>query len=122
MQPDNEEELILGIYRSARNAAEEYRKETSARRFTQNGLDTREEEAKQAYVDYLQSAGLLETEYVTLGTSQSIDCPDIGAVPAEFIRTKETKEPNKIAIKAAIKDGLQANWFSVVEKPFITLK
>lgn len=46
-----------------------------------------------------------------------VDVTDIEAVPAEFVRVKTTKEPDKVAIAAYIKNGLgMPNW-AIMKEP-----
>lgn len=78
---------------------------------------------EQAMLDYVNSSGLKQFEAgnhkITIGTSEVVDCPDVDAVPEQFVRTKIIKEPNKVLIKELRPVG--ANWYSIKTNQKITI-
>jgi hypothetical protein len=71
---------------------------------------TKKSERIKIRVDYLMKIfGIdkMDTEFNKLSfhTSSSVEIIDEGLLPAEYIKVKETKSPDKTAIKEAIKSG-----------------
>ena len=110
MTNDNEEKALVDKLTGARIALNAHVAETRKRKMEQNRLEKELETAEQAAVNYMLDNGLLQTERMRLGISRSVDIEDVEAVPDEFIRTKITKEPNKILIKEAKPLG---NWYTI---------
>lgn len=81
--------------------------------------ETRLMNTMQAATDYMLGNGLLECESFKLTTSYRVDVPDINAVPDEFIRTKTTKEVDKVKVRGVRPAG---NWYSMSENYGIKLK
>lgn len=124
MTHDNDEEqFLLDQLLSARHKLELHKTETSERRFKQNQLEAELEIIEQAFADYLIGNGIKQTSInnhtVDLGYSESIDAPDIGAVPADYIRIKEVREINKALIRAAKPSG---NWYTIKQSPKLTVR
>jgi hypothetical protein len=116
---EEEENLIIDHLQSARHALELYKAETSARRFKQNQLEKQLEDAERALIDYMLGNGLIKTDRVTLGETESVDAPDADAIPDEYVRVKTVREPNKILIKEVRPDG---NWYAITKNYKITIK
>lgn len=116
---DNEEAFLLDRLRSDRHAVEVAGRAITDARLKKAEAEARLEQTEQAVVDYMTANGLIKFANCTLGKSESVDCPDIDAVPEEFIRTKVTKEVNKALIRAARPAG---NWYTIAEKPKLTIK
>ncbi len=119
-----EENMLIDKLQSARHALEMHKKAVSSMRFEQNALEKQLEEIEQSCIDYMTGNGLVETERLRLGTSASVDVPDVDAVPEQFIREKITREPNKILISEAHKSGKLsgANWYTIKQSYKLTLK
>jgi hypothetical protein len=115
----DEEDFIIDKLQSARHALELHKQETSARRFTQNRLEKELEDAERALIDYMLGNGLLKTERVTLGETESVDAPDVDAIPEQYVRTKVVREPNKLLIKEVRPDG---NWYSITKNYKVTIR
>lgn len=119
----DEESFLLQQLLNARTAVEVHKQETSMRTLTKNRLDKELQVVEQALIDYFVSNGLKQFHAchlnVTISETESIDAPDVDAIPAEFIREKTTKEPNKILIKELRPKG---NWYSVKQGHKITVK
>lgn len=119
MTPEQEEDFIIDNLQSARRRLEIHKAETSARRFHQNQLEKELEEAERALIDYMLGNGLLKTERVTLGETESVDAPDVEAIPDEYVRVKTVREPNKVLIKEVRPDG---NWYCITKNYKITIR
>ena len=118
MTNEEEENFIIDRLQSARHALELHKQETSVRRFKQNQLEKELAEVEQALIDYMLGNGLLKTERVTLGETESVDAPDVDAIPEEFVRVKTVREPNKILIKELRPEG---NWWVLKKTYKITI-
>ena len=116
---DDEEKFIRQKVLDARFALEQHKKGMSSLRFEQNRLEKELETIEQAAVDYMTGNGLLDCDSFRLGVTHSIDCPDIAAVPEEFVREKITREPNKILIREMKPVG---NWYTVKDSYKLTVK
>ena len=119
----DEEAFLLEQLLSARHALEIHKAESSARKFTQNRLEKQLADVEQALLDYVTSNGVEQFETgrhtVTIGQSESVDCPDVEAIPEEYVRTKITREPNKLLIREKRPQG--ANWYAIKISPKITI-
>jgi len=123
MTNDDEEGFLTQQLLDARHALELFKQESSARKFKQNELEKRLADTEQALLDYVNANGLKQfevgTHKITIGISEVVDCPDIDAIPSQFIREKIVKEPNKILIKELRPAG--ANWYSIKTNQKITI-
>ena len=54
--------------------------------------------------------------------SDSVEVTDIDKLPEEYIKTKIEKNPDKVAIKNAIKDGKEINGAKIVTNYNIQIK
>lgn len=59
---------------------------------------------------------------VSFRKSEAVQVDDVNSIPAEWIRTKTTIEPDKTAIKAAIKAGQEITGCKLVETTNISIK
>lgn len=116
---EEEENFIIDRLQSARHALELHKQETTARRFKQNQLEKELADAEQALIDYMLGNGLLKTERVTLGETESVDAPDVDAIPEEFVRVKTVREPNKVLIKELRPNG---NWYAITKNYKVTVR
>lgn len=123
MTVEDEEKFLIDQLNGARFALEQHKKAMSALRFEQNALEKRLEKVEEAMVDYMKGNGLVKFSNdkvsISLGKSYVVDVNDIDAVPEEFIRTKVTKEPNKVLIRELKPQG---NWYTIVESDKLTIK
>ena len=121
---EDEEKFLLEQLLGARHGLELHKKETSARRFQQNILEKELEVIEQAVADYMTGNGVKQFEAghctITISETESVDAPDVDAIPEQFVRTKITKEPNKILIKELRPEG--ANWYSLKQGFKLTVK
>lgn len=85
-------------------------------------------EANQLWAEVIaemQADGLVKEVYDEFDVSlregrESIIIADDSSVPDEYTRIK--REPDKVKIGLAAKEGLQANWFVIERKPTLTIK
>lgn len=59
---------------------------------------------------------------VSFRKSEAVQVDDVNHIPAEMMRIKTTYEPDKTAIKAAIKSGREINGCKLVENTSIQIK
>lgn len=122
MTNQDEESLLLDQLNSARFALEQHKKAMSSLRLEQNALEKRLEEVTQAMADFFTGNGLLEFEtsqfVVRYGESESVDVPDVEALPERFVRTKIIKEANKILLREL---RPLANYYTIKKSPKITV-
>jgi hypothetical protein len=59
---------------------------------------------------------------VSFRKSEAVQVDDVNLIPAEMLRVKTTYEPDKTAIKAAIKSGREINGCKLVENTSIQIK
>lgn len=116
---DDEEGFLLDQLRSARMQVKIAERAATEARFKKAEADAYLANVEQAVVDYMTAHGLVKFSNCTLGKSESVDCPDINAVPEEYIRVKEVREVNKALIRAARPAG---NWYTIKETPKLTIK
>ena len=78
---------------------------------------------KQMLVDNLKGEKFSTVKCaVSFRKAESVEVEDIKLVPAELLRVKTTVEPDKTAIKKAIKDGREIGGCKLVESLNIQLK
>lgn len=128
MTMDDEERIMLEAVLSARHAV---KLEKEAKREHEQRIKEAERNeyvAEQAFIDYMKAHGIKATEVaykwnVTLGQSTAIDVPDVDALPAQYVREKIIREPNKALIAEMHKAGALtgANWYSVRVSDKITI-
>lgn len=110
MTNDNEEKALVDKLTEARIALNAHVAETRKRKLEQNRLEQELANAEQSAVDYMLDNGLLQTDKMKITISRSVEIEDVDAVPERYIRTKITKEPNKILIREEKPD---ANWYAI---------
>ena len=59
---------------------------------------------------------------VSFRRSEAVQVDDVNKVPVEWLRTKTTVEPDKTAIKAALKDGQEITGCKLVENTSVQIK
>lgn len=59
---------------------------------------------------------------VSFRRSEAVQVDDVNHIPAELLRMKTTVEPDKTAIKAALKDGQAINGCKLVENVSVQIK
>ena len=112
MTIQDEEKFIADQIETAQMAVREAEK---AKRLASDNLQTMRdhlETVKQAAIDYCLGNGLKSCDSFSISSTYSVDVEDIDAVPEEFIRTKITKEANKVLIREAKPQG---NWYVMKE-------
>lgn len=114
---EDEEQFLIDKLSSAKMTVEAIAKDIRALQLKKNAAEKYYDDCKQAVIDYMQSSGLVETERLRLGKSESVDILEEIAIPDEFMRIK--KEPNKAAIKAMRPNG---NWYIIKETVTLTVK
>lgn len=104
-----------------------------ARKSEMEGLKERNER-EQKQVDHLkkyllQSLQLrntkkLETARNVIGmrNSVAVNIKDVADIPEKYIRTKVSKEPNKVEISKALKEGIEVPGCSLIEKTSLIIK
>jgi hypothetical protein len=118
---DSEEELYLTQQLlDARARLEEHKKESSRRRFEQNELEARVEEAERALFDYCEGNCVTQCHpgpySVSITTAEFVNVSDPDAVPEAFCRIK--REPNKVLIRELRPQG---NWYNINSNPSIRI-
>lgn len=84
-------------------------------------------ERMKEYIKYsMDKMGLKKIESpigkISLRKSESVEIEDIEKIPGEFVTIKQTFNPDKTAIKKAIKEGREIEGAKVVIKENITIK
>ncbi len=84
-------------------------------------------ERMKEYIKYsMDKMGLKKIESpigkISLRKSESVEIEDIEKIPGEFVTIKQTFQPDKTAIKKAIKEGKEIEGAKVVIKENITIK
>lgn len=115
----DEEGILIDQLKSARWKLEQIKRQQTKLALDKDLAEHELEVIKQAIIDYMEGNGLVQFANCTLGYSESIDCPDLEAIPDDYIRVKTVKEPNKALIKAAKPQG---NWYVVKSTPKLTLR
>lgn len=86
-----------------------------------NRLEESLENAECAMIDFMTSNGVKSSKVgilsITIGESESIDAPDVNAVPDEYIRIK--KEVDKAKLKANRPAG---NYYTITTKHKLTIR
>lgn len=78
---------------------------------------------KRYLADNLQGAAFSTAKCeISFRKSESVVVEDVNRIPAELLRVKTTYEPDKTAIKAAIKAGQEINGCTLVENLNLQLK
>lgn len=121
---DDEEKILLDQLLTARHNLELHNREAAIHRAKKSELEHNLEVIEQAFADYLIGNGIKQTTInnytVDLGYSESIDAPDIAAVPEEYIRIKEVREINKALVRAKKPEG--CNWYIIKQSPKLTVR
>jgi hypothetical protein len=77
---------------------------------------------EEAFIDFMKGSGIEQTRSAhlkfTLGKSYRVEVESIEAVPEEFIRTKVTKEVDKLKIKNLRPQG---NFYTIFEHDKLTI-
>ena len=76
------------------------------------------------YIQHSLAGEKFETSRVSISyrKSSSVDITDISLIDPDYLRTKTTVEPDKNAIKAALKDGEEVEGARLVENVSMQLK
>lgn len=112
MNIQDEEKFIAEQIATARHELEIYEKAARAAKFKVDQQKAALATLTQAALDYMTGNGLLECESFRVKKSYRVDVESIDAVPAEYIRTKVTKEINKEKIRL---ERPQGNWYVMAE-------
>lgn len=123
IQPDDEEKLLLDKLLSARHAIELNKEAKRDLTSKGNMLEKQLADIEQAFIDYMTGNGIKATDIgkhsVTLGESETVEVPDVDALPDEFVRIKTTREPNKVLLKEL---RPQANYYTIQKNYKLTVK
>jgi hypothetical protein len=112
MTLEEEEKVLRDKLRSARHAIEAAAQNKRAAQMACNRAEKELADIEQACLDYMNGNGLVETENFVVSVSHRVDVESVDGVPDAYIRTKTTKEPDKIKIKA---DRPNGNWYVITE-------
>ena len=84
--------------------------------------ETAHDEAEQAYIRFMDDNGVIKSDAAHIIESERVSVPDIAAVPDEYMRTRISKEPDKVKIKADADKLNGANWFTITRHRNLQLK
>lgn len=82
----------------------------------QLAIEKRNEWLRQYIFNNVEHTNVKKADYqIKFTKGEKVEISDKDAVEAEFIRTKITQEPDKTAIKAALKEGKEFAWAKLVK-------
>ena len=100
-----------------------YKAETDAFAARQKAAENKVESLKAWLVSALGGQKFSTTKCaVSFRKSEAVQVDDVNSIPAEWTRIKTTIEPDKTAIKAAIKAGQEITGCKLVENTNISIK
>jgi hypothetical protein len=122
MTYSEEEHLLIDMLIGTRNSLERAKSNVKAAQDVQQSFEKQLADVEQALVDYCTANGVIQfscgNHRIFLGKSESVDIPNVEAVPEEYTRIK--REPDKMKIKNTRPEG--ANWYTIKESNHITLR
>lgn len=123
LEKDTKLENICLWIKNLQSDAEAYEKEENNFKKKKQIAKNKAERLK-AYVQYILSGEKFKTNRITVSyrSSKQVEVKDIESIPAEYLRIKQTVEPNKTAIKEAIEKGAEIKGCSLVEKQNMSIK
>ncbi len=114
---------LLLSYKNAAADAEKIKLEIDRLQARKKACDKRAERFKAAAADALDGENYKSGEVATRWTTSDISvCDDESATPDEYIRVTVTKKPDKNAIKAAIKDGVDVPGWRIEKSRSMSIK
>ena len=123
LEKDTKLENICLWIKNLQSDAEAYEKEENNFKKKKQIAKNKAERLK-AYVQYILSGEKFKTNRITVSyrSSKQVEVKDIESIPAEYLRIKQTVEPNKTAIKEAIEKGVEIKGCSLIEKQNMSIK
>lgn len=116
MQKDEKLEGIACWIKNLQSDALAYKAEKDAFAARQKAAENKVESLKKYLADALQGQKFSTAKCaVSFRKSETVEVEDVKLVPAELLRVKTTIEPDKTAIKAAIKAGQEISGCKLVE-------
>lgn len=116
MQRDDKLEGIALWIKNLQSDALAYKAEKDAFAARQKAAENKVESLKKYLADALQGQKFSTAKCaVSFRKSETVEVEDVKLVPAELLRVKTTIEPDKTAIKAAIKAGQEISGCKLVE-------
>lgn len=121
-----DEQKLIDDVNHAKSEVKRIKDLISALQIKRAEAETALEKAEQAYIAFMDECGVVESEcgntkaYIT--ESERVDIQSIEAVPEEYIRTKVSKEPDKVKVKADADKLKGANWFTITKHRNLQLK
>ena len=123
MQKDEKLEAVACWIKNLQSDALAYKAEKEAFAARQKAAEKRAESLKKYLADALQGQKFSTAKCaVSFRKSEKIEIPDESLVPLEFMTEKITYEPDKTAIKAAIKAGQEISGCKLIESNNPTIK
>ncbi len=113
----NEEQKLLDAYNAAKIKTARIKSLIARLQIKRAESEAAEQRAEEAYIVFMDECGIVEsacgnTRAYILHTER-VEVVDIEAVPDAYIRTKISREPDKLLIKKNVKELAGANWLSV---------
>lgn len=116
MQKDEKLEGIACWIKNLQSDALAYKAEKDAFAARQKAAENKAESLKKYLATVLQGEKFSTAKCaVSFRKSETVEVEDVKLVPAELLRVKTTVEPDKTAIKAAIKAGQEISGCKLVE-------
>ena len=103
--------------------AKAYKEEKDNFAQKQKAAENKAERLKE-YLQTMLAGEKFKSSKVTVSyrKSKTVDVIDVEYAPAEYLRIKQTVEPDKKAIKEAIENGIEVNGCSLVEKQNMSIR
>lgn len=116
MQRDDKLEAVACWIKNLQSDAIAYKTEKDAFAARQKAAENKVESLKKYLADALQGQKFSTAKCaVSFRKSETVEVEDVKLVPAELLRVKTTIEPDKTAIKAAIKAGQEISGCKLIE-------
>lgn len=116
MQRDDKLEAVACWIKNLQSDALAYKAEKDAFAARQKAAENKVESLKRYLADALQGQKFSTAKCaVSFRKSETVEVEDVKLVPAELLRVKTSIEPDKTAIKAAIKAGQEISGCKLVE-------
>ena len=123
LEKDTKVENICLWIKNLQSDAEAYKKEEEVFRNKRQVAEKKADKLK-GYIEYILAGNKFKTSKVTVSyrSSKQVRIESVDHVPAEYLRIKQTVEPNKTAIKKAIESGTEVKGCSLVERQNMSIK
>jgi hypothetical protein len=123
MQRDEKLEAVALWIKNLQSDALAYKAEKEAFAARQKAAEDKVESLKRYLADALQGQKFSTAKCaVSFRKSEKVDILDASLVPQDFMKEKVTYEPDKTAIKAAIKAGQEISGCKLIESNNPTIK